>query len=452
MSPACSREHAVLAVSAAVRATPRVALVLPGGGARGAYEAGALSVLLPLLAARGEAPSIICGTSVGAINAAMLASLAHLDAETQAQAIVARWTALRRGDVVARVLGPASARTAVQVTLGRLGLPGGSGAVGLLDPSPLTRSLDTWVDWEGVHRNVDARQVGALCTVATSLERGGPVAFVETAGRVPERRPGEELAYVGARLSKAHVLASAAIPFVFPPVHVPSPAGAEGWFIDGGTRLNAPLKPALRLGADRVVVIGVAPFVAGPAAQRPANGRPSLGDVAANVLDGLLVDQVGADLHRLAAVNAHFVEGTLTSAAGAARRYRAGSGATPYRRISYALVAPEERGEAARLAQEAVRDRVGGLRALRDPEHALLAALLGTGERGAELLSFLLFDGGFAKRLVAAGRRDAQRWVDRHPGLWCADGAHDLDLLPGDPDAAREVTAVEEWRSLRGRR
>jgi NTE family protein len=438
-------------VTAAIRATPRVALVLPGGGARGAYEAGALSVLLPLLAARGERPTIICGTSVGAINAAMLASVAHLDAERQAAALVARWTGLRRGQVISRVLGPATLRTAARVALGRLGLPGGTGSAGLLDPSPLTRSLDDWVDWNAVHRNVAAGHVHALCTVATSLERGGPVAFVETAGRVPERRPGEELAYVGTRLAKPHVMASAAIPFVFPPVHVPAPAGAEGWFIDGGTRLNAPLKPALRLGADRVVVIGVAPFAAGPAAQRPSGGPPSLGDVASNVLDGLLVDQVGADLHRLAAVNAHFVEGTLNSAAGAARRYRAGSGASPYRRISYALVAPAERGEAARLAQEAVNERIGGLRALRDPEHALLSALLGTGERGAELLSFLLFDSGFAQRLVDAGRRDAQRWVDRHPGLWCADGAHDLDLLPGDPEAAREVTAVEEWRSLRRR-
>jgi NTE family protein len=429
---------------------PRVALVLPGGGARGAYEAGALSVLLPLLERRGEVPVVVCGTSVGAINAALLASVAHESAEVQAQALVDRWSSLKRGQVIRRIVGPASVKTLVKAGAGLAGIKLG-GPTGLLDPAPLTKSLGEWVDWERLHRNVTARHLDAVCAVATSLERGGAVAFIDTAGTCPTARPGDDLAYEPVALNIDHVRASAAIPFVFPPVLVREPKAVAGYYIDGGTRLNSPLKPALRLGAERVIVVGFAPF--GPAPARPGgvSRRPSLADVASNVLDGLLVDQVGADLHRAAAINANFVEGSLNSPAAAARRYRAGGGNSPYRRISYALVAPQDRSEVADIAERVVRRQVGGLRALRDPEHALLARLLGMGGRGAELLSFLLFDGEFAGELIEAGRRDAQRWIDRHPALWCADGRHDFDLLPGDPEREHEVSAVEEWRSLRRR-
>src|SRR5690349_9792252 len=97
-------------------ATPaRIAVVLPGGGTRGAYEAGALSVLLPVLQARGERVDIICGTSVGAINAALLASLADQPLERQAGEILERWRAMRKGDVIARILGPGTPLTLLRL-------------------------------------------------------------------------------------------------------------------------------------------------------------------------------------------------------------------------------------------------------------------------------------------------------------------------------------------------
>ena len=85
---------------------PTVAVVLPGGGARGAYEAGAMAELLPALEARGERVESFCGTSVGAINAASLASLAHLPAAHQAEATIARWAGMRKGDMIRRIVGP----------------------------------------------------------------------------------------------------------------------------------------------------------------------------------------------------------------------------------------------------------------------------------------------------------------------------------------------------------
>ena len=173
--------------------------------------------------------------------------------------------------------------------------------------------------------------------------------------------------------------------------------------MDGGTRLNAPIKPALDLGADRIITIGFEPLAAAPAPPLRAR-RPRLTDVAVNVLDGLITDQVGADMHRLAAINSFFAGGPGDSASSSGLAYRESRGRRPYRRIRYALVAPSERGELGRLAEEAYLERYGGLRALRDPDAIVLGRLLraGGGGRG-ELLSYLLFDQAFVQRLVEAG-------------------------------------------------
>jgi NTE family protein len=431
--------------------SPRVAVVLPGGGARGAYEAGALSVLLPALDARGEQVSIICGTSVGAINAATLASLADRGADEQAAAMLDRWIGMRKGDVIRSIVGPGLPITLLRALGDVLEVPGVHLA-GMLDPSPLRASLERWVDWLALHRNVRERRLEAVCVVATSLARGGPVAFVDTRDRAPRAGATDKVRYVRTPLSSEHVRASAAIPMLFPPVQVTTPARAAGFYIDGGTRLNSPMAPALALGADRVIVIGVEPF-AGRGDLPTREGSPRLADVAANILDGLLVDQVAEDLNRMAAINAFLVDAPDGSPSASARAYRTSRGRPAYRKISYALVAPERRGELARLAEHVFEQRYAGWKGLLRPDYPLLSRLLGgarTPSRG-ELLSFLLFDDAYVDALLDAGRRDAQRWLDRHPRFWCADAAHDLDIEPEHVEAARETAAIDEWRALRRR-
>jgi NTE family protein len=435
----------------AATASPRIALVLPGGGARGAYEAGALSVLLPELEARGERPAIFCGTSVGAINAAYMASVAHLPGGAQAEGLVRTWRAIRKGDVIQPLVGPHLPLTALRFAGDLLELPGVRLAA-LMDPAPLRRSLERWIDWVAVQRNVRSRAAEALCVVATALTRGGPVGFVHTAGAMPRHSASDELRYVRVGAMKAeHVRASAAIPMLFPPVEVTTPHEAADHYIDGGTRVNSPIAPALALGAERVVVIGFEPFAARSPAPRPA-AHPRLADVTANILDGLLVDQVADDLHRLAAINAFFVEGAgAGGVSSSARAYRAAEGKTPYRRISYALVAPSERGALAALAEEAFERRYGGWRGLLQPDYPLLSRLLGGGRtrsRG-ELLSFLLFDEHHIEALVQAGAADAQAWLARHPRFWCADAEHDLHIDPARTELARERVALDEFRALR---
>src|SRR4051812_43176103 len=161
-----------------------IAVVLPGGGARGAYEAGALSVLLPALEARGERVQIVAGTSVGGINAAVVGALAALPAAEQAERLLERWRAVRKGSVISPVIGLGTALGLLRLAGEVLELPG-LRAASLLDPSPLARSLDGWIDWDALHRNVEAELVRAVCVVATSVERGIPVGFVESAGDVP---------------------------------------------------------------------------------------------------------------------------------------------------------------------------------------------------------------------------------------------------------------------------
>jgi NTE family protein len=161
------------------------------------------------------------------------------------------------------------------------------------------------------------------------------------------------------------------------------------------------------------------------------------------MLDGLLLDQVGHDVRRMMAVNAFFAESPATGSSRAARAYRAARGRPPYRRISYALVAPSARGEIGALAEEVFRERYGGLRGLRSPDFLVLARLLGGGRarsRG-ELLSFMLFDEEFIERLLEAGRRDASRWLAEHPGFWTSES-------DGEP---LEAIALDEFRALRRR-
>ena len=332
-----------------------------------AAEIGAMSVLLPALEARGERVSIWCGTSVGAINATALASLAHLPVTEQVSRTLALWRAMRKQDVISPIAGPGGARILTRLVKHALGIRGAALA-SLLDASPLADSLDQWIDWPRLQSNVRRGHVTAACVVATSLETGDPVAFVSSGDPAPSHAD-DAIRYVKAKLGGEHVRASAAIPVLFPPVEVNTPRSARGHYIDGGTRLNSPIKPALNLGADRVIVVGLEPFAAarsaaggngnGSAPKRPGptgHSPPGIADVAANMLDGLLVDQVAYDLRRLAAINTFFAEDAVTGTSRAARAYRLARGHTPYRPISYALVAPKRRGEIGRLA-DAVFER-----------------------------------------------------------------------------------------------
>jgi NTE family protein len=392
---------------------PRVALVLAGGGARGAYEVGALSVLLPLLEQRGERPSTFVGTSVGAINAAALAATSHLPAAESVARELERWEEVHTAAVIRPVIWRLPL-TAARFAGGLLGVPGVR-LESLLDPTPLKRNLEQWIDWPQLHRNISARgQVGSLAVVATAARSGRPVAFVE--GRLPAAAlKSHVIDYVAATIEEPHVLASAAIPILFPPVRITEPRAAAGWYVDGGTRLNTPIKPAIDMGADRVVVIGTGSVAPVPKHEgRHQAPAPDFGVSALHLLQGALSDPLVEDMRKLGDVNSFYANGPSSPRA---LRHRRSQGRPPYRPLPYIFIAPPKPSAIAELASSCFRSRYGGLKALRSPDLAALSRLLGRDSpTHGELLSYLLFDREFIGELIEMGRRDARAWLDAPPG------------------------------------
>jgi len=390
----------------------RIALVLAGGGARGAYEAGVLSVLVPELARLGQRPSMFVGTSVGAMNAAFLTAAAHQDADEASAALLACWRAVSRGDVMRPLYR--------QVPLGIMRYIGEMLAVpglrfsSLLDPLPLERNVERWIDFPSLHRNVADGTADVLAVVATAVRRGRTVVFVEGRQTNTTHRS-HVIDYVAASIGDRQLRASAALPVLFPPVRIDSPEEARGWYVDGGTRLNTPIKPALDLGADRVVVIGTdAVDMSSPRPGRHEGQPPDLVDGALHLLEGALVDPLAEDIVMLGNINLFYSD---PAGGPASTRYRRARGKPPYRRVPYVFVAPDRRGAIGELALEVFRARRRGILSLGSVSLRLFGQMIGGDSPShGELLSYLLFERDFLDEMIAMGQHDARRWL-----VTCAD-------------------------------
>jgi NTE family protein len=334
---------------------------------------------------------VLLGTSAGSINAAYLASKLHLGARAATEGLVKLWSSLDKADLMGSL-----AFTALPALLGYAGriafLPTGGGSIANFGRFPAV--LDAAVeDWGQIQRNLDARALDAVGLVATAAASGGSVVFMQTlpdAG-LPGFDERNGIRYVRARLRSEHVLASSAIPVFFPPQKVEEPTEVRGWYWDGGTRLNTPIKPALSIGVDRLVIVATDP-ARHPSPRQGGDGeRPDFDDALLHLAQATLVDPLIEDLHALVRLN-----GVITASGQAELDGR--------RRYEYIFAGPEERGAIGTAAAAVLRERFGGpLRALSD--FAVLSRLLGRqGAQGAELQSYLLFDSDFTERLVAMGR------------------------------------------------
>ena len=384
-------------VQAGGRAT--TGLVIAGAGARGAYEMGALSVLVPWLRGRGEAPRVVVGTSAGAMNAVLVASmLTRPDAEEAAQAALAVWRGIGARSVF-RPLALTAPVSALRYLAGVLGVDGG--VESLLDPAPLRRVLETYEHWDDVHAAVAGGGLDAVAVVTTAMSAARTEVFVEARPGLPlpadDRDRG--VVHTAARLGPDHVMASAAIPVAFPAVRID-----DGWYLDGGVRLNAPIRPALRLGADRLVVVATHPLAQDtdptPAADEADGGAPDVFTAGGTVLAAALVDRMVEDVRALARVNDLLAAG--------ARHDR-------YRHVPFVFCGPSRGDAIARAAADVLGSRYEGVNVLSlfDADYAVLNRLVGGSSRThAELLSFLLFEPDFLERIVELGRSDARRVVD----------------------------------------
>jgi NTE family protein len=372
-----------------------VAVVAAGAGARGAFEAGALSVLLSWLEEQGQRPSVFVGTSAGAINATLLAATADLSAAEAGKELLAFWRSLSVRKVFRSPLlsGPGTFVT----YLGQLA--GLAHVVSLLDTSPLMAFAEQTFAGFGnaLLSNVSSGTVKALAVVATDAsERTSVFADLAPGVPLPPANLARAIDYRQTTVTYEHVLASSAIPVLFRPIEI---GGA--YYTDGGVRLNVPLSPAIALGATRLVVVATHPAKYPPAPHVAAQpGPPDVIDSIAGILGSLLSDGMIEDLHTLDKLNEH-------------------ANGTGIRRIPRLFVGPNTRHELGELAARLYAERHHGRRAIRELDFRLAHALLGRAEKGdGDLLSYILFDEAFLEQAIQLGIHHANERLATHRSPW----------------------------------
>ncbi len=404
-------------VPAARGQRPRIGLVLAGGGARGAYEAGVLRYICEELPREtGVRPwfDVVCGTSVGALNACFVAATADV-LEQSISLLWTRWLELR-ADALINVR-PMELLRFARSLLGGPPMPvepdrdnPSLRRGGILDTGALERFVLESVPWTRITRTIQSGALHALTVSATHVSSGRTVVFVDSAHPLPPWSRDPYVRPLHSRITPWHALASAAIPILFPPIAIDG-----SWYVDGGLRQNTPLSPALRLGADRVLVISLRhrrPHSINPEPVVPVTAVPSPFFLAGKALNALLIDRIDYDLDRLRRMNAIVDAGVELMGEAfldqVNKRTALQEGAL-LRRIDDHLIRPsQDLGElASAYARSDAFARSAGLTA---------RAFRRLAERDAgddaDLLSYVLFDGGFGKQLLELGMEDARAQRD----------------------------------------
>lgn len=368
---------------------PPIALILTGGGARAAYQVGVLRALSELLPKDACTPfPIICGTSAGSVNSTVLA----VDAENFRRAVrrlMTVWKNFRVEHVYRADMFGAFRNSArwifAALTGGRLR---SSRPTSLLDNAPLAKLLRKYVDFSEIQKNIEAGHITALSITCSGYHSGQSVTFYQ--GK-PDLQNWQRARRVGVAMpiELDHLLASSALPFIFPPVHI-----NREYFGDGSMRQIAPLSPALHLGAERLLVIGVGRQLRPNAERIRGSAFPTLAQIAGHALNSIFLDSLEVDLERLQRINR-----TIELIPEEVRR----STNYPLHKVEYMVITPSEELEkiAARFAHELPRTirmllyTVGGLRT-----------------SGSNLLSYLLFEKSYCRALIMLGYKDTMARKD----------------------------------------
>lgn len=364
----------------------RAGLVLTGGGARAAYQVGVLKAVRELLGAPKANPfPILCGTSAGAVNATSLAAQAD-DFAGAVENLVGAWESMHCEQIyrtdVAHIVRSGARWLASMMLLSR------RNPISLLDNTPLRDTIGRLLRFEHIQTHLDAGRLYAVCVTASGYTSGQSVSFYQGKASIEswERRQ-----RIGAAvtLKAEYLLASAALPFIFPAVKV-----HREYFGDGSMRQIAPVSPALHLGADRVFIVGT-----GRQGDDTSRARssiyPSLAQIAGHALNSIFLDTLMVDLERLERINR-----TLS----AVPQEALSSGRIGLRPVKVLFLSPSQSIE--RIAVRFLHELPGTVRFLLRPTGALSRS-------GSNLASYLLFEEGFCRALIDLGYQDTMNRGDQ---------------------------------------
>ena len=384
-------------------------LVLTAGGARGAYQAGVLKRIgeIPSLRNQPSPFRVIAGASAGAINGSVLAALSgNLN---EATVLLARvWERLTVRDVFRPdLLSFVTNGMRLLADLGLGGLVGGGRVQSLLDTAPLRGFLERTLPLDGIAEAINRGHLYALAVTATSYHSGRSFTFIQGRAGHPVWLKRRRVT-LPVEITLDHVCASAAIPIVFAPVRLMC-EGRPLWFGDGGLRLVNPFSPAIRLGATRVLAVGIrsqgaaaslsrAEQLAGAESESTTH-RPPLAQICGVFLNAIFLDHLDADLDHLERMNE-----LITAYGGDATEPATARGMKePMRVVRPFVVSPSQ--DLAIVAKELSYRMPGVVRYLLDG--------LGTPDaQSADLMSYLLFDNAYTRALVDIGYYDAGARID----------------------------------------
>lgn len=360
----------------------KIGLILTGGGARAAYQVGVLKAIARILPRNAPNPFfVICGTSAGLLNAVTLAVNAP-QFRQGVQRLLGIWRNLRVDDIYrsdpAGVLNN-SLRWIGGLLLGSIGIQKTT-HVSLLDNSPLSDFLTEKLPFDKVQENIDAGLLHALSVTASGYGSGQSVTFYQGAQEISPWKRARRLG-VPTTIKIKHLLASTAIPFIFPAVRI-----NREYFGDGSMRQIAPISSALHLGANRVLVIGVGQGSATPEREQISD-YPSLAQIAGHALNSIFLDSMEVDLERLLRINS-----TVRNMPEELRQN------TDLRHVEVLIFSPSQPIE--KIAERYAAKLPWTIR-------YLLRSVGAMRHSGANLVSYLLFEKNYCRALVNLGFQDA---------------------------------------------